>query len=129
MFSENIIREYKEQEGEENLGLCVHCFLGNLDSQLLVETFPFGWYPRNHTEKARGATDVFFNWLKRECHYSLRRAGWEWDGQKFQKEGKEITPEAYNTLRERGLKAIVERAIDFFKDKGEERKLMGSLEL
>ncbi|MFA5856878.1 MAG: hypothetical protein WC867_05945 [Candidatus Pacearchaeota archaeon] len=59
----------------------------------------------------------FNDWVNKETHFALERAGYEW----VEKEGRfkttdESVYEIYHATRDKVLKAVVRRAVEFFKD-------------
>jgi len=56
------------------------------------------------------------NWVRNETHFTLERAGYEWDSREGRFNANGSFDETYRATRADVLKAVVRRAFDFFKD-------------
>jgi hypothetical protein len=79
-------------------------------------------YPdENHiSNPGKGLVDF----VNRETHYALERAGYHWNGNCFD----DVDGEKYNLFRKLTIAALVKRAVKVLENPKSKKSLMGSLE-
>lgn len=79
---------------------------------------------------------AFNDWVTKETHYTLERAGFNWDRQEGRFDANGTFDQTYRDAKSAVLIAVVRRAVDFFKEceeykwpwKGDTRNLRAPLE-